>query len=118
MMYPSQCVPLIPDEELSNFEHSYFTHSSKIMACTEEFLVTVEAIRKEGDKNAEMIWNAGFHTNIVAHDLHSLIHFMATAKDLWGRRVIARMLIVQLSEACDDVPILFGQPYRDACKAI
>jgi hypothetical protein len=116
--FPSQCKAWIPDAELPEFERSYAVHSSKIMACTEEFLVTIEAIRKAGDRDAEDIWNAGFHVNIVAHDLLGMIHILATSKDLWARKTIGRYIAVLLYEAGKSVPKLFGKPYREACERL
>lgn len=113
-----RCQPIIPKEEQPEFQEKYLRKSEKFAACTKDFIETLLAIRAQSVPEAELVWNAACHVNLVSHDLNALFHVIATTEDIWTSRAIARTLVVIMYEACEDLLELFGKRFIDTCKRL
>lgn len=100
----------------SDLKNSLLRRSSHLALCTGQFLETIRDLRARGQTDAETIWNAAFHVNVVDHDISVLLYFETTVEDVWAQRTVARMLATILYEAIEDLSVLFGQSFIQACK--
>ena len=71
-----------------------------------------------GLENYRRIYNVSLYVLLLNYDLFSLSSDMVNAKDLRGRKFVARQMAVLLYEAVDDLPVLLGGDFRDALNAI
>ena len=113
-----RCEPIIPKEEQPEFQEKYLRKSEKLAACTQEFIGTLLAIRAQAAPEAELIWNSACHVNLVSHDLNALVHVIGMTEDIWTTRAMARMLVVNMFEACEDLLELFGKRFIETCKIL
>ena len=83
-----ECEPWFSPEEWPALEEKLLAKGEKFANCTKEFIQTILAIRITGCPEAESIWNAACHVNILSHDLNVFIHLMAVTRSLWTQRAL------------------------------
>jgi len=89
-----------------------------IAACGDVFKNTISTLRDRGWKTHEPIWNAALFLNTVSYDLSIGIIDLVYERDLWKRRLIARLMALLLFEIGEDIPTVFGKNFRAAAKAL
>ncbi|MGH8046348.1 MAG: hypothetical protein ACREKL_03805 [Chthoniobacterales bacterium] len=111
----SKIASMVEPHEREDFDRRHHKKSTEILRCMFEFLNTMDGVRTKKQPDAEAIWNANFHVNLVAHDLCAAGYLVFISEDRWATRLAARTLAMMLLEACDDIPSLLGKPFKDAC---
>jgi hypothetical protein len=95
---------------------SYLRRSRKHLDCTTEFIGTIAALRERGQWDVETVWNVSCHINLLSHDLMAYLLFYGIIDDRWTRRAAVRAIATLLYEGCDDLQVMFGKKFLDACR--
>jgi hypothetical protein len=113
-----ECEPWIPKKDQEEAEQKILSKSEKLATCTSEFIKTLLAIRLQGCAEAEVIWNAACHVNVLSHDLNVFVHVIGTTSSTWTQRAIARAMITAMYEGCEDLLELYGKPFKETCECL
>jgi hypothetical protein len=100
------------DQQLAE---SYLRRSKEQLDCTKECLRTITALRERGQWDVEAVWNVSCHINLLSHDLMAYLLFYGIIDDKWTRRASVRAIATLLYEGCDDLQVMLGKEFRDAC---
>jgi len=90
--------------------------SRDLALSTGHFLRTIDALRLQGQQDVETIWNAACHVNVIDLDITAFLYFHTTIEDVLVQRTVTRALATLIYEAIEDLPALFGKPFKHACE--
>ena len=102
-------------EELAK---SYLARSEKQSQITEVLLDKAAGYEESGQAAASTICAAALHVNMLSHDVLALMLLHSLTDDKWTNRTAARMAATVMYEGADDLQIIFGKPFRDACQEV
>jgi hypothetical protein len=99
-------------EELAR---KYLARSEKQSKCTAFILEQTAHYEETGQGAAETIFAASLHINMLSHDVMALMLLHSLTDDKWANRTAARMAATLIYEGADDLQVIFGKPFREAC---
>jgi hypothetical protein len=97
---------------------SYLARSKKQAKCTEIILDQVASYEESGEADAQTVFSAALHINMLSHDVMALLLLHSITDDKWTNRTAARMIATVIYEGARDLQQIFGKPFRDACNAL
>ena len=103
-------------DELRQLDAALCKRSRDVGACTASFLKTVEALRQQGQRDVETIWNAACFLNLLDQDLSAFEYFVVASDDRWAQQAAARALATVVFEGLDDIQTIFGKDFITACE--
>jgi hypothetical protein len=109
---------MIQDMNYEQLIISHLTRSEKQAKCTEIILEQVASYEESGLTDAQTVFSAALHINMLSHDVIALLLLHGITSDKWTNRTAARMIATVIYEGADDIQHIFGRPFREACNAL
>lgn len=97
---------------------SHLVRSKKQAKCTEMILDQVASYEESGETDAQTVFSAALHINMLSHDVMALLLLHSITDDKWTNRTAARMIATVIYEGARDLQQIFGKPFRDACNTL
>lgn len=97
---------------------SHLARSKKQAKCTGIILKQAAIYEESGEVDAQTIFSAALHINMLSHDVMALLLLHSITDDKWTNRTAARMLATVIYEGAVDLQQIFGKPFRNACEAL
>jgi len=97
---------------------SHLARSKKQAKCTEIILGQVASYEESGLTDAQTVFSAALHINMLSHDVMALLLLHSITDDKWTNRTAARMIATVIYEGAGDLQHIFGKPFREACNAL
>ena len=108
----------LTEVERNSLEAMFDDRHETLEKCSAVLRQTALAVRSRGWQTHESIWNPCLFLNTVDHDLSLLIRDLAHERDQWKRCFVARSLALLLFEIAEDIPAVFGKPFRASLAAL
>ena len=113
------CSVIIPKEMIyEQLAISHLARSKKQAKFTEIILDQVATFEESGLTDAQTVFSAALHINMLSHDVMALLLLQGITDDKWTNRTAARMIATVIYEGAGDLQHIFGRPFRDACSAL
>lgn len=97
---------------------SHLKRSKMQAECTEIILDQVASYEESGLTDAQTVFSAALHINMLSHDVMALLLLHSITDDKWTNRTAARMIATVIYEGARDLQEIFGRPFREACDAL
>lgn len=97
---------------------SHLARSKKQAKCTEIILDQLASYEESGLTDAQTVFSAALHINMLSHDVMALLLLHSITDDKWTNRTAARMIATVIYEGARDLQEIFGGPFRQACEAL